>query len=84
VRRGRRAGAGLALPAVTLGMPTAALFARVVRSSMAEVLTSDDLLFAEAKGISRMRVPLWHALKNALIPVATSRRSRPGRCSAAT
>jgi len=61
----------LALPAVTLGLPTAALLARVVRSSMAEVLTSDYVLFAEAKGLSRRRVLLRHALKNALIPVVT-------------
>lgn len=61
----------LALPAITLGLPTAALLARVVRSSMAEVLTSDYVLFAEAKGLSRMRVLLRHALKNALIPVVT-------------
>ena len=61
----------LALPAITLGLPTAALLARVVRSSMAEVLTSDYVLFAEAKGLSRRRVLLRHALKNALIPVVT-------------
>lgn len=61
----------LALPAITLGLPTAALLARVVRSSMAEVLTNDYVLFAEAKGISRRRVLLRHALKNALIPVVT-------------
>ncbi|QXM24406.1 ABC transporter permease [Elioraea tepida] len=61
----------LVLPAVTLGLPTAALLARVVRSSMAEVLTSDYIMFAEAKGISRRRVLWRHALKNALIPVVT-------------
>ena len=61
----------LALPAITLGLPTAALLARVVRSSMAEVLTSDYVLFAEAKGLPRRRVLLRHALKNALIPVVT-------------
>ena len=61
----------LALPAITLGLPTAALLARVVRSSMAEVLTSDYVLFAEAKGLSRARVLGRHALKNALIPVVT-------------
>ena len=38
---------------------------------MAEVLTSDYVLFAEAKGLSRRRVLLRHALKNALIPVVT-------------
>jgi peptide/nickel transport system permease protein len=61
----------LALPAITLGLPTAALLARVVRSSMSDVLTSDYVLFAEAKGISPRRVLLRHALKNALIPVVT-------------
>ncbi|MBR0670464.1 ABC transporter permease [Neoroseomonas soli] len=61
----------LALPAITLGLPTAALLTRVVRSAMAEVLTSDYVLFAEAKGLSRRRVLLRHALKNALIPVVT-------------
>jgi peptide/nickel transport system permease protein len=61
----------LALPAITLGLPTAALLTRVVRSSMAEVLTADYVLFAEAKGLSRARVLGRHALKNALIPVVT-------------
>ncbi len=61
----------LALPALTLGLPTAALLARVVRSSMAEVLTADYVLFAESKGLSRARVLGRHALKNALIPVVT-------------
>lgn len=61
----------LALPAITLGLPTAALLARVTRSAMAEVLTSDYVLFAESKGLSRRRVLLRHALKNALIPVVT-------------
>jgi peptide/nickel transport system permease protein len=47
------------------------LLARVVRSAMAEVLTADYVLFAESKGLSRARVLLRHALKNALIPVVT-------------
>lgn len=63
--------AHLTLPAITLGLPTAALLARVVRSSMAEVLASDYVLFAEAKGLPRRRVLLLHALKNALIPAVT-------------
>jgi peptide/nickel transport system permease protein len=61
----------LVLPAITLGLPTAALLARVVRSAMAEVLASDYVLFAQAKGLSRRRVLLRHALKNALIPAVT-------------
>ena len=47
------------------------LLARVVRSAMAEVLASDYVLFAEAKGLTRRRVLLRHALKNALIPAVT-------------
>lgn len=61
----------LALPAITLGLPSAALLARVIRSAMAEVLATDYVLFAEAKGLSRRRVLFLHALKNALIPAVT-------------
>ena len=61
----------LLLPAVTLGLPASALVARVVRSSMAEVLLADYILFAEAKGLSRARVLGRHALKNALIPAVS-------------
>jgi peptide/nickel transport system permease protein len=66
-----RALSHLALPAITLGLPTAALLARVIRSAMAEVLATDYVLFAEAKGLSRRRVLFLHALKNALIPAVT-------------
>ncbi|MCC7284407.1 MAG: ABC transporter permease [Acetobacteraceae bacterium] len=66
-----RALSHLALPALTLGLPTAALLARVIRSAMAEVLASDYVLFAEAKGLARRRVLFVHALKNALIPAVT-------------
>jgi peptide/nickel transport system permease protein len=61
----------LALPAITLGLPTAALLARVIRTAMTEVLAADYVLFAEAKGLSRRRVLFLHALKNALIPAVT-------------
>lgn len=66
-----RALSHLALPALTLGLPSAALLARVIRSAMAEVLATDYVLFAEAKGLSRRRVLFLHALKNALIPAVT-------------
>jgi len=66
-----RALSHLALPAITLGLPTAALLARVIRSAMAEVLAADYVLFAEAKGLPRRRVLFLHALKNALIPAVT-------------
>lgn len=61
----------LALPAITLGLPTAALLARVIRTAMTEVLAADYVLFAEAKGLPRRRVLFLHALKNALIPAVT-------------
>jgi ABC-type dipeptide/oligopeptide/nickel transport system permease component len=61
----------LALPAITLGLPSAAILMRVTRASMVEVLRSDYVLFAEAKGLSTARVIARHALKNALIPTVT-------------
>jgi peptide/nickel transport system permease protein len=61
----------LLLPAVTLGLPMAAILMRVTRTSMLEVLSQDYVTFAEAKGLSRTRVLLRHALKNALIPTVT-------------
>ena len=59
------------LPAITLGLPMAAILMRVTRTSMLEVLRSDYITFAEAKGLKRSRVLYRHALKNALIPTVT-------------
>lgn len=61
----------ISLPALTLALPMAAVLMRVTRSSMIEVLRTDYVLFAEAKGLSRARVIGRHALKNALIPTVT-------------
>jgi peptide/nickel transport system permease protein len=61
----------LALPAITLALPMAAPLLRVTRASMLEVLRSDYVTFAEAKGLSRRRVLWRHALKNALMPTVT-------------
>ncbi|MCP8937512.1 ABC transporter permease [Alsobacter sp. SYSU M60028] len=74
--RGQLACAGealrfLTLPAITLALPTAAVLMRVMRASMLEVLRSDYVAFAEAKGLSPRRVLLRHALKNALAPTVT-------------
>ncbi len=63
--------AHLVLPAVTLGLPMAAILMRVTRASMLEVLRQDYIVFAEAKGLSRARVLALHALKNALLPTIT-------------
>jgi ABC-type dipeptide/oligopeptide/nickel transport system permease component len=59
------------LPAVTLGLPAAAVVARMARSSLLEVLRQDFVRTAWAKGLSRPSVVYRHALKNALIPVIT-------------
>lgn len=61
----------LILPALTLALPMAAVLTRVQRAAMLEVLRSDYIIFAQAKGISRRRVLWRHALKNALVPTVT-------------
>jgi len=61
----------LVLPAVTLGMFTMARTARMMRSSMLEVLGQEYMKTAKAKGLSPRTVILKHAMKNALIPVVT-------------
>ncbi|MDI6771263.1 MAG: ABC transporter permease [bacterium] len=63
--------AHLVLPAVTLGMSTAAIIARMSRSSMLEVLRSDYIRTARAKGLAEAAVVNRHAFRNALIPVIT-------------
>jgi peptide/nickel transport system permease protein len=61
----------LALPAVALALPQAAILARVTRQALVEVLTEDYVRTARAKGLP-WRAVLWrHALRNALIPVVT-------------
>lgn len=61
----------LALPAVALALPQAAILARVTRSALVEVLSEDFIRTARAKGLP-WRAVLWrHALRNALIPVVT-------------
>lgn len=61
----------LILPSITLGTASAALIARMTRSSMLEVIRSDYIRTAKAKGV-RKRPLIWiHALKNAMIPVVT-------------
>ncbi len=61
----------LVLPAITLGTFSVARNARLVRSTLLEVLGQDYVRTARAKGLTE-RVVIWHhALKNALIPVVT-------------
>lgn len=61
----------LILPAITLGTASAALIARMTRSSMLEVIKSDYIRTAKAKGVKQRSVIWIHALRNALIPVVT-------------
>ncbi len=61
----------LILPALTLGLASAGLIARITRSSMLEVLRQDYITTARAKGLSEKVVVYKHAFKNALIPVVT-------------
>jgi len=61
----------LILPAFTLGMFSMARTARVMRSSMLEVLGKEFMTTARAKGLAPQIVILKHALKNAAIPVVT-------------
>ena len=59
------------LPALTLGLPAAAVVARMARSSLLDVLRQDFVRTAWAKGLPGRAVVYRHALKNALIPVIT-------------
>jgi peptide/nickel transport system permease protein len=61
----------LVLPAITLGMFSMARTARMMRSSMLEVLGQEYMKTAKAKGLNPGMVILKHALKNAAIPVVT-------------
>jgi peptide/nickel transport system permease protein len=61
----------LTLPAIALALPQAAILARVMRSSLLDMLGEDFIRTARAKGLTR-RQALWrHAVRNALIPVLT-------------
>lgn len=61
----------LLLPAVVLGFASSGTIARLVRSSLLEVLYKEYITIARAKGLSERLIFYRHALKNALIPVIT-------------
>ncbi len=61
----------LILPAVTLGLFQMTLIMRLVRAEMLEVLRSDYIKFARARGLSNRAINFGHALKNTLVPVIT-------------
>jgi peptide/nickel transport system permease protein len=59
------------LPTVALGVSAAGLLARLVRSTMLDVLNQDFVRTAYAKGLRERRVVLLHALRNAMLPILT-------------
>jgi peptide/nickel transport system permease protein len=61
----------LILPAITLGLFQMTLIQRLVRSEMLEVLRTDYIKFARARGLTDRAVHFGHALKNTLVPVIT-------------
>ncbi|WP_102106529.1 ABC transporter permease [Oceaniglobus roseus] len=61
--------AHLVLPSVTLGIMGSGWYSRMMRSSMVDVLRADYIRTARAKGLTRARVILRHALPNAILPI---------------
>jgi len=61
----------LAMPALAIGLPSAAVYFRMTRSAMLEVIKSPYIVTAYSKGLRERQVIVVHALKNALIPVVT-------------
>jgi ABC-type dipeptide/oligopeptide/nickel transport system permease component len=68
---GRGTLAHLVLPAITLGAALAAILARMTRASVLEELREQYVVAARARGASRVRAVVVHALRNSLIPVVT-------------
>jgi len=61
----------LIMPSITLGLFQLTLIMRLVRSEMLEVLRTDYIKFAKARGLSNRAIYFGHALKNTLVPVIT-------------
>jgi peptide/nickel transport system permease protein len=61
----------LIMPAIAIGTPFAAIIARMIRSSMLEVLKADYVQVARSKGLKHSYLIFMHAMPNALIPVIT-------------
>jgi peptide/nickel transport system permease protein len=61
----------ITLPAVSLGMMHSALLMRMTRTTVIEILGSDFMMFAKAKGVSEFTMLVKHALRNAMLPIVT-------------
>ncbi len=68
---GREGWGSVVLPAITLGTGLAAILSRMLRSSLVEVLGSEYLAAARARGVGEGKVVWVHALRNACLPVIT-------------
>jgi peptide/nickel transport system permease protein len=68
---GKEGFGSLILPALTLGTAMSAILARMVRSSLLEVMREDYIRTARAKGLGEIQVITHHAMKNATLPVIT-------------
>lgn len=68
---GRDSPDSVILPALTLGTAMAAILSRMVRATLLEVINEDYIRTARAKGLSRFRTILLHALPNTLLPIVT-------------
>jgi len=63
--------AGIVVPAIAIGTGFSAIIARMIRSSMLEVMQADYMRTAASKGLTQRVIMVRHALPNALIPVIT-------------
>jgi oligopeptide transport system permease protein len=63
--------AHLVLPVIALALPAAGAIAKLARAGLAEVLGQDHIRMARARGLSRSRILIVHALRPALVPVAS-------------
>jgi len=61
----------LILPSIAIGTGFSAIIARMVRSSLLEVMQADYIRTAASKGLEQKKIIIWHALPNAMIPVIT-------------
>jgi ABC-type dipeptide/oligopeptide/nickel transport system permease component len=68
---GRGTVAHMVLPAITLGLPLAAVLARMTRASLMDELGEIYVTAARARGLSEARILLRHAFRNSLIPIVT-------------
>ncbi|WP_455223322.1 nickel ABC transporter permease [Kaarinaea lacus] len=68
---GRDSPGSVILPALTLGTAMAAILSRMVRATLLEVINEDYIRTARAKGLSRFRVILLHAMPNTMLPIIT-------------